>query len=878
MAVTIGIEDVKQQELTSIRDSYSFDHVDPATPLSALCLSGGGIRSAAFSMGVIQAFAQKKLLTKFDYLSTVSGGGYTGAWLQALIRSRDGCALHAQEALAAEANPSGALGSLRRYTNFMTPNPLFASIDTFAGLVLYLRNLLLTWAMLLPLMMAIVLLPIFGRTLVSACYGNLHLLVLANLLSFWGVVASALALPNHRLIWGTTPTYLSSSQISRLILYPFFGWLMCMTIAVDVTKGISDFPLPVLSHMGSLVLGYAVAHVIQIASRDPNHGLLLSNWPQWVIATCVSGGAIWGGMAVLDIAARWYEQTFGRPDLASIQTLLLPLWLVLATLIHTTVFVGLRRGGTAMFDLDREWLARLNGMMLRPVLFWTLLAVCVIVLPLLLLGPKSEHWQWAMQVLAPAASISPLVAWLGKKITTRAGSVAEALIEKTSIVSPLALNFAAVSAIAATIALISILIQRGVLSWLNGWFELSDNGGRMTQLGQLFPVVLLGVFLIALLVVISYQINVNRFSMHAVYRNRLTRAFLGSSRGDNRKPDPFTDFDPTDNLPLSELWSEKRQRCLFPIINMTLNITNPSRTDWAERKAMCFTVSPLHCGSAMLGEKKGGTFVPTKCYGGLESRSSKEPVSKGISLATAMTISGAAASPHWGYNSSPPIAFLMTLFNVRLGAWLPNPARVTKPMALSANFPVKAAYALIGDLLGRASDRASGIYLSDGGHFENLGVYEMLRRQCRWIIVVDASQDKACSFTDLGNAIRKAEVDLPLRVHFDQTPRIRRRDDKSPGPVPLGFALARIEYLEPERASGTLLYIKPSLLPDTPMAARVYAELNPDFPHESTLDQWFSESQFESYRALGLHQAWRLVEKANNLEDLFKCAAKKYAK
>jgi len=219
----------------------------------------------------------------------------------------------------------------------------------------------------------------------------------------------------------------------------------------------------------------------------------------------------------------------------------------------------------------------------------------------------------------------------------------------------------------------------------------------------------------------------------------------------------------------------------------------------------------------------------------------------------------------------------MTLFNVRLGAWLPNPAKVSEPKALNASYPADAVTALAGDLLGRASDLKSHIYLSDGGHFENLGVYEMLRRRCRWIVVVDAGQDKDCDFADLGNAIRKAEVDLPLRVHFDKAPRIRRRDDTSPGPVPLGFALARIEYLDPPRASGQLLHIKPSLLPDAPVAVQAYAALNRDFPHDSTMDQWFSESQFESYRALGLHQALGLVGYADTLGELFDRAKRRYA-
>ena len=108
---------------------------------------------------------------------------------------------------------------------------------------------------------------------------------------------------------------------------------------------------------------------------------------------------------------------------------------------------------------------------------------------------------------------------------------------------------------------------------------------------------------------------------------------------------------------MQDLWSpvEPGNWRPFQVINIALNIVSSKRLAWQERKAEPFTVSALHSGNGYLG------FRSSQKYGA------------GITLGTAMAISGAAASPNMGYNSSPVITFLMTLFNVRLGWWLGNP-------------------------------------------------------------------------------------------------------------------------------------------------------------------------------------------------------------
>ena len=102
-----------------------------------------------------------------------------------------------------------------------------------------------------------------------------------------------------------------------------------------------------------------------------------------------------------------------------------------------------------------------------------------------------------------------------------------------------------------------------------------------------------------------------------------------------------------------------------------------------------------------------------------------------------MAISGAAANPNMGRASSPALSFLMTVFNVRLGWWIGNPRHRTG--ALMPGPPFGLTYIAL-ELFGGTDDNRNYVNLSDGGHFDNLGVYELIRRSCRYIMVCDAGQ------------------------------------------------------------------------------------------------------------------------------------------
>ena len=380
------------------------------------------------------------------------------------------------------------------------------------------------------------------------------------------------------------------------------------------------------------------------------------------------------------------------------------------------------------------------------------------------------------------------------------------------------------------------------------------------------------VMLISLVVALLANafVNVNTFSLHGMYRMRLVRAYLGASNF-ARHPDDFTNFDKYDNIYEADV---VRHHAPLHIINTALNLVSTTNLAWQQRKAESFTFSPISVGSWRLG------YLPTSMYGG----------SKGVRLGTALAISGAAFNPNMGYISSPLVTLLMTFFNARLGWWLPNPIwpvlqaeeqnrgkanSATSRYALDsiltprvANFlrragPTWALPPLINEALGNTNDRYKWIELTDGGHFENLGLYEMVLRRCKFIILVDADADNDFEFEDLGNAFRKIEIDLGVPIRFPNYPTglpMKQGIDGSNVYCALGdilyYCVDRNQNspgTKEEQAfyNGKLLYIKPCLNGGEPLGVRAYANAHPKFPHESTINQFFNEAQFESYRNLG---------------------------
>jgi hypothetical protein len=531
-------------------------------------------------------------------------------------------------------------------------------------------------------------------------------------------------------------------------------------------------------------------------------------------------------------------------------------------------------------DIDREWWARAGGLMMSVLGFWIVAEAIAMYAPTL---QTSIHTLNPMTI-STAGLLTGLVGAFGGAST--AGGIGAAGSKKADV-SALGRFLNRFNLIVPTLCALALLALALLVSDFE--FRLAGlpvrpmslfglPGNPMSVLAHLK--IFVAVAFVGLIV--NWVVNINIFSLHGMYRMRLMRAFLGASNT-QRKPDAFTGFDERDTIYETEVPCGPGMP--LHLINATVNLVGTRDLAWQQRKAEGFTFSPLSCGGWRLG------YVPTKYYGR----------KNGLSLATAMAISGAAFNPNMGYHSSPLVTLLMTLFNVRLGWWLPNPkyqrGRITQFFLgkesrsmvdlMEKKAPRLALRPLITEMLGATDDRSAYIELTDGGHFENLGVYEMVLRRCQQIIIVDAGADPKCQFEDLGNALRKIQIDLGVPIRFRDGLKMQAGSH----PDNLYCALADIDYAcvdgDCVQTLGKLLYVKASLTGSEPPDILQYAKTHDTFPHEATANQFFTESQFESYRHLGSFIVDQIVaqgqqrrkfqgrasQDATNLDALFELAS-----
>jgi hypothetical protein len=524
-------------------------------------------------------------------------------------------------------------------------------------------------------------------------------------------------------------------------------------------------------------------------------------------------------------------------------------WILTSQLAAENIFIGFVSYESES-DADREWLGRAAGWLAAGAIAWAVIAFLVFA------GEYAVRVAYVISIksLVAAGGITGIAtALLGMSSSSPATATSDDKGSKKAILTNIALAVAGPIFAAALIVGLSIALDQLLLG--NSLVKLLQLPTLMSTRAMMGWLALGWVIAAAVGLLSSYFVNINRFSLHALYRNRLIRGYLGASRQE-RHPDRFTGFDNKDNISVYELWPPKSERgagarCLFHVVNIALNVVSTKRLAWQERKAESFIVTPRHCGSAYLG------FRPSNEYGERKGRG-------GISLGTAMAISGAAASPNMGYHSSPSVTLLLALFNVRLGWWLGNPGKAGD-QSYQTDGPKWAARPLFMESFGQTTDASPYVYLSDGGHFENLALYEMVRRRCRFIVVIDAGCDPKFAFEDLGNAVRKIYIDLGIRIQFDGLEALRNHPSAVDGDarnIPY-FATGTIDYMDAddgkEGDNGQILYIKPAYHGTEGAGIRSYATANKDFPHEATADQWFTESQFESYRSLGLDVGKRIL-------------------
>ena len=802
---------------------------------TALCLSGGGIRSATFGLGVLQALATVGVLGKLDYLSTVSGGGYVGGWLTTWLHraGRDAVLTqidHAPAEVREQAAAASPVDRVRATCRYLAPQGGLLSADVWTLAATMGRNLLLNWLVLLPLLAAALLVP------------RLYLAAIArveqNVLNPSGVPCLAA---------DTAPFWLALLSLSMFVVAigyvamnftgrgeewsqnRFLSFVVAPTVigTIALTLFWSAYPCEpneVTAVLVSAVVPAACWLVIGRLGRNFDRSVPLTRdravrmrvGARTVVAALVAGPIV--GFGTYWFAHKYFY--FNEPLGPSYAVFGVPGILGLILLANTT-FLGLASG--ELTDAALEWWNRFAAWLAIAAAVWLAAGVLVFyIADLIELGVRTAGSALNLEHHTSSTIFSVLVPLLSSLVGIAA--------RRTGASGPPSALRLALQRL--TLPLVIVLLL-ATIAWFNAWALRGFNPPDVASpAADLDDVVKFGGFILLLGLLVSRFVPVNRFSLHGMYRQRLVRTFLGASHLE-RDPNAFTGFDPTDDVRVHEL-SDVRP---LHVINATLNNVSSTQYGRNERKAFPFTFSPLHVGTGILGYRRS-----------CEYGSDGGGPATGLSLGMALAVSGAAASPAMGMYSSKARAFLLTLANARLGLWFGNP---DDEKTWQRSDPALGVGPFARELLGLETDTNPYIYLSDGGHFENLGLWSMVARRCGIIIVSDAGCDPDYAFDDLANAVRRIRIDLGIPIEIDTSHISRAGQGVSNAHVAIGTVI----YSAVDRGApnGVLIYVKATLSGDEPVDVRNFASLDPTFPHDSTGNQFFDEARFESYRALGYH-------------------------
>jgi hypothetical protein len=392
--------------------------------------------------------------------------------------------------------------------------------------------------------------------------------------------------------------------------------------------------------------------------------------------------------------------------------------------------------------------------------------------------------------------------------------------------------FAPLALVAALLAVVNTAAARGLVDPVLDavrWSELTWLGGALALLAVLYAIS-----------------DLTAWSLHPFYRRRLASAFaLKRVRAPDGEPTavehPYDELVTlSDAQPRDRDWPEL-------LICAAANLSDEGATP-PGRGATTFTFSPTSVGGPLVGYVDTETFETALGPGRRRD----------ITLPAAIAVSGAAISPSMGRMSRPSLRFLLTLANARLGVWLPNPRGVrSEDVHDSGGGDAWGSRPrlswLVREMFGLNRLNARFLYVTDGGHYENLGLIELLRRECTEIYCFDASGDQVDTFFTLGLAVALARSELGVEIDID--PSVITEDGADW--CETDHVIGEIRYRN--GATGTLLFAKAGVTRDAPWDVRAYNQKDPDFPTHATTDQLYTDEKFEAYRALGRHTAARAL-------------------
>ncbi|MEP4147873.1 MAG: hypothetical protein ABJL54_11660 [Halioglobus sp.] len=791
--------------------------------LVGVALSGGGIRSSTLALGVIQSLSKANILPRVDFLSTVSGGGFIGGCVSSTLN--DASARSDAKSFPLRENigerESNELTQLRNSGKYLAPAGFLEKLRIPALLV---RGMLINLVLIFPLIVLAVMLTEFWAEYLG--FGDEALLYIVRI----STVAFFLL--------GLVPPYLSYLFVrkfnwkSRQRYEYFFIFFLVLALAALLL-----YPLTLLVEESiDISWGRLIYTTIDELSWATDSALF------WVILLVAVSLLVLAGRASANLASLrnrllLYLASFVGPGLIFILYALLCVWQIDSPYIH--LHAGYNLPSRDIHDLE-------DGVM--PETLMKRMAnedqpldnprKNIKVKPL----DEGEGWQvsdghHSYEVIQRRETVLVKNLWL-------VNALEQPLLQE-SVVHLLKLKNLDVDA-----DIPVVKTKRGDWSFEDKGEKYSISKPRKEKLKlSPHPRDLLdrwdvffygGAFILFLLNFIF--VNVNFTSLHGFYRDQLTRGFLFRSG-------LKTGSDSGRRVRLSEL-NTQGSAAPYHLVNVTMNLQGSDDVNLRGRGADFFVLSRHYCGSERTG------YVKTK---------DMETVDPHQDLGTAIAISGAAASPNAGSLAIRPLVFIMTMLNLRLGYWAPNPAAIKASSAFGRFLLSRGAGPIyvFREALGALTAKTRYVNLSDGGHLENMGIYQLLRRRCKTIICSDGECDPELQCGGLVKLVRLAAIDLGVRIDIDLSPLHRKGVAGKSG---AHFVVGEIDYGNGER--GQLYYIKASLTGDENPYVHEYQQRNKDFPHESTAEQFFTEEQFEAYRALGSHMADQMIGTCDALSSL----------
>lgn len=912
----------------AVQDAPAVKKRQPDEDLVGLALSGGGIRSAAFCLGVLQALnvtpsskpppkqgvagqqppptpPPPTLLERVDYLSTVSGGGYIGCSLAGSLSNRGGGFPFASNIEGAELD---FIKHIRDNSNYLFPNGL---LDFFPNFAIYLRGLSANCVIVLPLILAFAAFTIycspasdnlleprffakiFGKSLAaifgSFAFTKLVLSVLVLLLLVWGL-SSIVYRVTAALLWRIVIGFVRSAwNWLKQRTGPLWEWLGDIRAKTwswldTAQKALPSFMSPIIRIVGSASDAKA-ARLSEVDSRWAKFGSAMLI----VLAVCVfcelqplvlhslfERAAEFEKAAAAARAAAETAAQAKQPAPAPVPpdpNFYVSIFVAVLTAIAS--IVGLLADKlekvSKYFSQVSGVMARIIGGSSRLIIY---LASAALPLTLWILYLLISFWGIASPIFGERKFAAP--DWLFGLASSLNGGL-HSLIEHVGFVKW------AYDHVAFVKWAYDILHGIPILSPLIDWIIRLVDAVLKTVIGATSAVGGLYLLVAVILFVLSMLPTINANSLHRLYRDRLSNAFIfyeptpsawttfmrtrlvsrladffqrlvPGEKGWKKKRADEAERDDTKIRGLDKYKLTELQARFSPylIVNTALNIQGSKYVNRRGRNADFFLFSRNYTGSEATGYVATGVM---------------EGVTPDLNLATAMAVSGAAASSNMGSRTIRSLAPTLTILNIRLGYWLRNPhAALGGIVSAIARAMETANYYVFKEMFGQLSELSYNVYLTDGGHIEHLGIYQLLKRHCKLIIVVDAEADAAMNFGSFVTLQRYARIDLGVRIDLpwqeirtatlDTGKSIAENSPDVPTFAHAGphCAVGVIEYSETEY--GFLFYIKSSMSGDENDYIIDYKRRNPAFPHETTEDQMFSEEQFEVYRALGFHAAY----------------------